>query len=108
MTSNPFVPRLSVIGLGKLGAPMAAVMAAKGFEVIGLDLNDNFVAAINRGAAPVEEPDLQQFVSRAGSRLRATHSYDEAVLGSEVTFIIVPTPSDKDRMFSNKFVLAAV
>ena len=49
-------PRLSVIGLGKLGAPMAAVFASKGFEVVGLDLNAAFVAAINEGRAPVSEP----------------------------------------------------
>ena len=40
--------------------------------------------------------------------MRATHSYAEAVNGSDVTFIIVPTPSGADRAFSNKFVLSAV
>jgi UDPglucose 6-dehydrogenase len=108
MSSTDQLPRVSIIGLGKLGAPMAAVMAAKGFEVIGLDLNDKLVNAINKGLAPVEEPQLQDYVDKGRSRLRATHSYDEAVGGSDVTFIIVPTPSGADRMFSNKFVVAAV
>jgi UDPglucose 6-dehydrogenase len=102
------LPRVSIIGLGKLGSPMAAVMAAKGFEVVGLDLNDKLVGAINKGLAPVEEPQLQEYVDKGRQRLRATHSYDEAVNGSDVTFIIVPTPSGADRTFSNKFVLAAV
>ena len=101
-------PRISVIGLGKLGAPMAAVIASKGFDVIGLDLNDKFVAAINAGMAPVQEPRLQEFIEKGRSRLRATHSYDEAVLNSDITFVIVPTPSDKDRVFSNKYVIAAM
>lgn len=101
-------PRISIVGLGKLGSPMAAVMAAKGFDVIGLDLNERFVNALNEGIAPVQEPRLQEFIDKARSRLRATTSYDEAVLNSDITFIIVPTPSDKDRMFTNKYVVASV
>ncbi|SED42037.1 UDPglucose 6-dehydrogenase [Rhizobiales bacterium GAS188] len=101
-------PRISIVGLGKLGAPMAAVLAVKGFDVIGLDLNDKYVAAINSGVAPVQEPQLQEFIEKGRSRLRATHSYDEAVLNSDITFVIVPTPSDKDRMFSNKYVVGAM
>jgi UDPglucose 6-dehydrogenase len=58
--------------------------------------------------APFQEPQLQEFIDRGHALLRATHSYDEAVLKSDITFIIVPTPSDKERMFSNKYVLAAV
>src|SRR5205807_9347544 len=45
--------RVSVIGLGKLGAPMAACFAAKGFTTIGVDQNDAYVEAINDGRAPV-------------------------------------------------------
>src|SRR2546423_857028 len=106
MSSTDQLPRVSIIGLGKLGSPMAAVMAAKGFAVIGLDLNDKLVTAINKGVAPVEEPQLQEYIDKGRSRLRATHSYDEAVHDSDVTFVIVPTPSGTDRTFSNKFVLA--
>jgi len=102
------LPRISIIGLGKLGSPMAAVMASKGFQVIGLDLNDKLVSAINQGVAPVDEPQLQDFIDKSRTNLRATHSYDEVVQGSEVTFIIVPTPSGSDKMFSNKFVIGAV
>lgn len=101
-------PRLSIIGLGKLGSPMAAVMASKGFEVVGLDLNERLVEAINAGIAPVQEPQLQDYIDRARGRLRATTSYDEAVLNSDVTFVIVPTPSGKDRTFTNKYVVSAV
>ncbi len=101
-------PRISVVGLGKLGAPMAAVFANKGFETIGLDLNPGFVEAINQGRAPVEEPLLQDMIDGCRSRLRATARFEEAVLGSDVTFIIVPTPSGADRLFSNRFVIDAV
>ena len=101
-------PCISVIGLGKLGAPRAAVFACKGFETIGLDINPRFVEAINDGRAPVEEPRLQEMIDGGRSRLRATKSFEEAVLNSDVSFIIVPTPSGADRLFSNKFVVDAV
>jgi UDPglucose 6-dehydrogenase len=108
MNSIGSLPRISIIGLGKLGSPMAAVMAAKGFEVIGLDLNDKYVAAVNAGIAPVQEPQLQEYIDLGRERLRATTSYDEAVANSDITFIIVPTPSGGDRMFTNKYVVSAV
>lgn len=101
-------PVLSVIGLGKLGSPFAAVMAAKGFSVIGVDKNPAFVRAINAGKAPVAEPLLQSFITRAGKRLEATHDIAEAVRHSDVTFMIVPTPSGPDGTFTNSFVLDAI
>jgi len=99
---------VSVIGLGKLGAPMAAVLAAKGFEVIGLDLDAGFVDAINTGRAPVAEPRLQEMIDTGRTRLSATTDYGDVVKRSDVSFIIVPTPSTADGGFSNKFVLQAV
>lgn len=101
-------PVLSVIGLGKLGSPFAAVMAAKGFNVIGVDKNPAFVKAINAGKAPVQEPLLQTFITRGRKRLEATLDIEEAVRHSDVTFMIVPTPSGPDGTFTNKFVLDAL
>lgn len=101
-------PVLSVIGLGKLGAPMAAVFAAKGYKTIGLDLQTDSVAAINAGKAPVEEPGLQDTVTRGRERLSATTKYREATLGSDISFIIVPTPSRSNGLFTNKYVLQSV
>lgn len=100
-------PRLAVIGLGKLGSPMAACFAAKGFEVVGVDVNEEFVGAINAGRAPVFEPQLQEMIDRSNGRLRATADTAEAVAASRVTFLIVPTPSDETGGFSLRFVLPA-
>ena len=52
--------RVAVVGLGKLGAPLAAVMASKGHDVLGIDVNPTAVALLNDGHAPVEEPGLQE------------------------------------------------
>ena len=99
--------RVSIIGLGKLGAPMAAVMAHKGHTVVGVDINPAFVTAIQEGRAPVNEPGLAGMIRANRERLRATHDYDDAILGSDATFIMVPTPSDPDGTFSMRFVLSA-
>ncbi len=100
--------RVSVIGLGKLGSPLAALLAHKGHQVIGVDVNPTFVQMLARGEAPVFEPGLQELIDASRSRLTATSSYGEAVLASDVTFVIVPTPSDSKGAFSNRHVLASL
>jgi len=92
--------------LGKLGAPMAAVMASKGHTVVGVDLSPGFVNAINQGRAPVNEPGLDELIRQNRERLSATTDCAEAVAQSDITFIIVPTPSEPDGSFSLRFVLA--
>ena len=100
--------RISVVGLGKLGAPLAAVFASKGFSIVGTDLNRTFVDAINQGDAPVEEPGLQELIDRNRERLTATSDAVAAVADSDATFVIVPTPSNAAGVFSNHFVIAAM
>lgn len=99
--------KLSVIGLGKLGAPMAAVLAEKGHSVIGADLSPGYVNALNQGHAPVKEPGLDEMIGKNRERLSATTDCTEAVAATDVTFIIVPTPSEADGAFSLRYVLAA-
>jgi UDPglucose 6-dehydrogenase len=96
--------RTSIIGLGKLGACMAAAMAHRGARVIGVDVNSRFVDALNRGEAPVVEPQLAEMIAANRARLRATTSVDEAVRDTDITFIIVPTPSDETGGFSIRYV----
>lgn len=99
---------LSVVGLGKLGAPLAAVLADAGHSVIGVDVSATAVEALSAGRAPVDEPGLQAMIDRNAPRLSATTDYGQAVAASEVTFLIVPTPSDADGTFSLRYVLAAM
>jgi UDPglucose 6-dehydrogenase len=99
--------RISVIGLGKLGMPMAAVLAHKGHTIVGVDVNPRYVEAVNHGRAPVNETGLQEMIDRNRERLSATSSIEDAVLATDVTFIMVPTPSDPDGRFSLRHVLSA-
>ena len=54
--------RISVVGLGKLGLPLAAVLAAKGFEVVGSDHDGEVVTALNEGRASILEPLLHETI----------------------------------------------
>ena len=97
----------SVIGLGKLGACMAGCFAAKGFPTLGVDANPQTVAVVNAGLAPVDETDLLETIVKGKNLLSATQDYDQAVLNSDATFVIVPTPSLDHGGFSLKFVKEA-
>ncbi|UYN97357.1 MAG: nucleotide sugar dehydrogenase [Enhydrobacter sp.] len=107
MTSGA-LPRVNVVGLGKLGAPLAAVLASRGFNVIGLDVNKTLVDAMNGGKMPIIEPQLNELIAANKARLSATMDADDAVHSTDASFVIVPTPSDNTGFFSNRFVLQAM
>jgi UDPglucose 6-dehydrogenase len=96
--------RLSVIGLGKLGACIASVFAAKGFRVIGVDANENIVKSINDRCASFFEPKLSQYLTKAKKNLLATSDHNRAIIDSDVTFLVVPTPSLSSGHFSDKYL----
>ena len=99
---------ISVIGLGKLGAPMLAVLASKDWKVIGVDLNDSVVKKINNGVSPWDEPRVDNLLRSCRSNYHATSSIEEAVQKTDVTFVIVPTPSKPDGYFDNSFLINAL
>src|SRR5229473_2002617 len=106
--TSALLPRVSVIGLGKLGAPLAAVLASRGFDVIGLDVSKTLVDALNAGKMPIVEPQLNELIAANKQRLSATMDVGEAIQKSDASFVIVPTPSDSTGFFSNRFVLQAM
>ena len=101
------IKSISVCGLGKLGACMAATFAARGFKVVGVDIDPQKVSAINDGRPPVEEPLLAKTICAGRSRLSATIDPSGAV-GTDATFFIPPSPSRPDGSFSNEFLLKAM
>ncbi|MGZ4357346.1 MAG: UDP-glucose dehydrogenase family protein [Gaiellaceae bacterium] len=95
---------LAVIGLGKLGSPMVACLASKGFEVIGVDVDEARVSAVAEGRAPVFEPGLEELLAANSARIATTTDVREAVSRADVTFIVVATPSDDHGGFSLRYV----
>ena len=102
------LPKLSVVGLGKLGVCPAVCFASKGYKVVGCDINQRTVDLINQGKAPVVEPRLQEFINKSKNNLKATTDLKEVIKNSDVTFLIVPTPSKKDHSFSDEYLKTAL
>lgn len=98
-------PKVSIVGLGRLGAPVAACYAARGFEVVGYDPLPGRVDAVNERRSLVFEPGVDAVFERAGDRLRATTDLEDAVSSTDVTFLVVPTPSVLDGSFSLEHLL---
>ncbi len=100
--------KISMMGLGKLGSCYAAFCAEKGFEVIGYDVDSTKVDAVNKKKAPVVEPHLQEIIDSYPTLLSATNDPHELVKETDVTFLVVPTPSNDDGSFSVQYVQAAM
>jgi UDPglucose 6-dehydrogenase len=102
---SDMVQSISIVGLGKLGAPLAACFAARGFDVHAVDADAKKIEALSRGVPPVHEPGLAKLLSESQGRLTAGQDTEKAVRDSELTFIVVGTPSDPDGGFSLRNVL---
>jgi UDPglucose 6-dehydrogenase len=100
--------RISVVGLGKLGAPLAAILADRGHDVVGVDARTHVVDLFNQGRTAIQEPGLADLIERNRSRLRATTDTAAAIADTEATFIVVPTPSTASGAFSTRHVIEAV
>lgn len=102
--SNSF-SKVSIIGLGYIGLPTAAMFASRKIQVIGVDINQNAVDTINKGRIHIVEPELDMFVSAAVSQgyLRATTKPEPA----DAFLIAVPTPFMEDHEPDVRFVEAA-
>ncbi len=82
--------KVSVVGLGYIGLPTAAVIASRGIEVVGIDVSEKAVNTINEGKVHIVEPDLDMVVQAAVTmgKLRASLTPEPA----EAFMIAVPTP----------------
>lgn len=99
--------RVSVIGLGKLGTPIAAAYASKGHEVFAVDVNPRVVAELRCGRSDLKEPGLSDLLKQVAVQIQAQTDIESAILGSEMSFLIVPTPSRQDGSFSTDWILDA-
>jgi len=87
--------RISIFGLGYVGAVSAGCLASDGHDVIGVDPNQTKVDLINEGVTPIIEKDIGEMIARTAKsgKLRATTNVHEAVMGSDISLICVGTPS---------------
>ena len=89
--------RIVVIGLGYVGLPTAIIFASRGFKVVGVDVDESRVRAVNEGRCYIKELGLPELLRDAVSKglLRATADGVEAVREADAVIIAVPTPVEK-------------
>ncbi len=101
---------IAVVGLGKIGLPLAVQYARRGHKVIGCDINTQVVENLNKGKSHVqEEPELPREVSRlvAEGLLSATSHTAEAVCVADVVVVIVPVVIDAEHRVNSAHIDAA-
>ncbi len=98
--------RISVLGIGYVGAVSCGCLAAFGHEVVGVDVSPDKVAMLARGQSPIVEAEIDRLIADAvgDGRLRATTDIADAVANTEVSFISVGTPSGPDGSVSLRAV----
>jgi UDPglucose 6-dehydrogenase len=104
---------ISIIGLGRLGVPLAACYALRGFAVVGIDIDPVKVRSINDAPLdgyPTSEPSVSEMVRRSvkSGQLFATADAVDAIAHTQATIIMVNTPAEPGNAYSLKYVLAAV
>lgn len=98
---------LGVIGSGYVGLVVGSCFAESGNDVICVDKDPEKIAILTRGEVPIYEPGLKELIqtnSRAG-RLSFTTDVEGGVKGSEIIFVAVGTPEDRDGSADLKYVL---
>ncbi|HEY9130468.1 MAG TPA: UDP-glucose/GDP-mannose dehydrogenase family protein [Dyella sp.] len=102
--------RISIFGMGYVGAVCAACLADRGHTVIGVDIAQAKVDLINRGESPIVEPGLEELLQQGvdTGRIRATSDTLDAILNSDISMICVGTPSKKNGDLDLHFVQTVV
>jgi len=85
--------KVAIVGFGYIGSCIGAVIADKGFDVVGIDVRKNLVDEMNRGTISINEPGLNELIARtvAAKKLRATTDYG-AIRDCDVVVVTVGTP----------------
>src|SRR5690349_8504243 len=89
---------ISVFGLGYVGSVTAACFTSRGHRVIGVDPSTTKVQRIQEGSSPIVEAGVQEMISEAhrNGRVSATPNAVDAIKDSEISFVCVGTPSQRN------------
>jgi len=98
--------KISVLGMGYIGLPTACMLANSGFEVLGVDINEDIINKLNSGKLHIEEPELEKIFLNAfkNKRLKVSLELEK----SDVFIITVPTPLDHGNKANLSYVISAV
>ena len=98
--------KISIVGLGYVGAVCSACFANEGNEIIGVDIDEVKVNLINNGISPIVEKDLDTYIKNGvtSNRLKATTDLKFAIKNSDITIISVGTPSQQNGALDLKYI----
>jgi UDPglucose 6-dehydrogenase len=96
---------VTVIGLGKLGLPLAALFASAGHKVNAFDTSTTLIESLESESYKSSEPGLMDLLENSKKNLNFCYELDKSTETTSAIFIIVPTPSQEDGYFSNDSLL---
>ena len=96
---------VGVIGLGKLGLPLLALLANANHKVLGFDTSHQLIDLLRKKVCPYPEPGLSELLISSHHNIYYTMDIDQLVQDSDICMIIVPTPSQANGEFDNSLIL---
>ncbi|MHA1954707.1 MAG: 2-dehydropantoate 2-reductase N-terminal domain-containing protein, partial [Candidatus Heimdallarchaeaceae archaeon] len=94
---------VSVIGIGKLGLCFSLTLEKAGYNVVGVDVNKDYVESLNNKTFTSSEPSVDEYL-QGSSNFTATTSLSEAVNHSDMLFVVVATPSLENGRYDHRQV----
>lgn len=101
--------KVSVVGAGYIGSVLAAVLSDNGANVTAIDINPKVIELINKGISPIEEPGLEELISKNVHEKRLIGTTDiSSINNSDVILLTVGTPLSDDGSIDKKALQAAI
>jgi len=89
--------KIGIVGLGYVGIVTAAVLASKGHEIYGIDIDEAKITALRSGKSPIYEPGLQDLIDSYSEQMHFSTDYS-ALVGVEVVYLTLPTPTKEGKI----------
>ena len=97
--------KVAIVGLGKLGLPMAVAIAERGIQVFGVERNSKRMEMLRRGESPIDEPGIKpKLKTLLQCRRFVLSNYSEAISQTDAVFIAVNTPESSDSEMDTRDV----
>ena len=97
--------KICVLGMGYIGLPTACMLANNGYNVLGVDINNDVISKLSVGQLHIEEPELEETFQKAlnANRLKVSGILEK----SDIYIIAVPTPINKNNKADLSYVISA-
>ena len=96
---------ITVIGVGRLGLGLALLFESGGNNVLGVDINPNYINQLNKKTFKTKEPEYENLLKKS-KNFRATTNIEEGLNFSDIIYILVPTPNNGGNRFYDHNILS--